>query len=75
MSYMATGATEPTLSSAQEKMLLDRVNEIILRQKQEESRRRWTLLIAGIGAVFAAVRLGVIVVPKVRARRRTAAEL
>jgi hypothetical protein len=42
--------------------------EIIRLQKEEESRRKWTLAFTIGGALFAAIRLGWIFVPRVRAR-------
>jgi len=64
MSYLPTGFTEE-----QEGTLLEAVADIQRRQKEEESRRRWTLLLGGIGALFAAVKLGIVVIPTIRKRR------
>jgi len=71
MSYIATGFTEEQESEVLESLetLKQRSAETIRRQKEEESRRRWTLLMGGLGALFAAVKLGIVVVPKVRERR------
>jgi len=66
MGYLPTGFTEE-----QEGHLLETIDDIARRQKEEESRRRWTLLLGGLGALFAAVKLGIVVFPKVRARRKT----
>lgn len=63
MGYMRIGFTEE-----QEATVLERLEDIVRRQREEESRRRWTLLLGGIGAVLAAIRLGVIVLPSVRRR-------
>lgn len=65
MSYLPTGFTEE-----QEGHLLETVDDIARRQKEEESRRKWTLLLGGIGAFLAAVKLGVVVIPKVQKRRQ-----
>lgn len=64
MSYVPTGFT-----SEQEGHLLATVDSVLRRQKADESRRRWALIIGGFGAFLAAVRLGVIVIPKVKTRR------
>ena len=71
MGYIATGFTpdqEEQLLAGQV-TLEQRTAEIIRRQKQEESRRRWTMLFAVAGGLFAAIRLGIIVFPKVRKRK------
>jgi hypothetical protein len=44
--------------------------EIIRRQEEEESRRKWTLLFTIGGALFAGVRLGVIAIPHLRRRKQ-----
>lgn len=53
--------------------VLVRLNEIIERQKAEESRRKWTLLFTIGGALFAFVRLGIVALPTLRARRAATA--
>jgi cyclopropane fatty-acyl-phospholipid synthase-like methyltransferase len=77
MAYVPAGFTEE-----QEKLVLSRqekieahVDEIIARQKTEESRRRWTLLFAVVGGVFAAVRLGVIAFPLMKKRKARLGQL
>ena len=46
------------------------LEEILRRQKAEATKRRLALLIGGAGALFAAIRLGIIFAPKVRRRRQ-----
>lgn len=46
--------------------LIVRLDEILERQKAEESRRKWTLLFTVGGALFAFVRLGIIALPHIR---------
>jgi hypothetical protein len=51
-------------------MLAQQHAEIIQRQKDDESRRKWTLLIGAAGALFAAVKLGIVAFPHIRAARQ-----
>ncbi len=46
------------------------LDNIIARLKAEERQRRWTLIIGGIGVLFAAIKLGVLVIPSVRIRSK-----
>ena len=46
------------------------VGEVLKLQKKEERNRRITLIIAGVGALFAAARLGIIAIPLINAARR-----
>lgn len=52
-----------------------KLDEIIERQKAEESRRKWTLLFTIGGALFAFVRLGIIAIPHIRRRAAAAGSL
>ena len=83
MSYVSTGAFKPLpdrvlvkrqqeavgFTEEQEATLLANQAEILKRQKDEESRRRWTILLTAGGALFAALRLGIIALPLVKKRR------
>jgi hypothetical protein len=71
MAYIATGFTpdqEEQLLAGQV-TLEQRTAEIIRRQKEEESRRRWTMLFAVAGGLFAAIKLGIVVFPTIKKRR------
>lgn len=75
MAYVPVGFTpeqETYLVESQGK-LVTLNEEIIRRQKEEESRRRWTILLGLGGAVLAAIKLGVVVIPTIRKRRLEAA--
>lgn len=65
MSYVPAGFTPE-----QETELLTRTAEIVARQQKEERSRKLTLIIGGLGALFAAARLGVIAIPLIQERRR-----
>lgn len=52
----------------------DQLVEVLRHQAEEESHRKWTLLFTIGGALFAAVRLGIIALPHVR-RRHALGEL
>lgn len=71
MSYQL-GADAPETDAAILQRLDTRTAEIVQRQKEEESRRKWTLLITLGGALFAFVRLGIIAIPHIRRRRAAA---
>jgi len=55
--------------------VMARLEDIIKRLKEEESRRRWTLLFTIGGALFAAVRLGIVTLPHLRRIRGHHGEL
>jgi hypothetical protein len=71
MAYMPIGFTpeqESYLVESQGKLVT--LNEdVIKRLKEEESRRKWTLVLGGVGMLFAAIKLGIVVVPTIRKRR------
>ena len=64
--YILLGADE---EPATLELLARRTSEIIRLQHEDAARRRWTLIIAGASALFAAVKLGVIVLPHIRRHR------
>ncbi len=66
------GEDEPVVASDPIARIEAATAEILRSQKEEESRRRWTLLLTIGGALFAAVRLGIIVLPAIRKRRSAA---
>jgi uncharacterized membrane protein len=77
MGYIATGFTPD-----EEKLLLDRTqrlvttsDKIVAMNAAEESRRRWTLALGVVGAVFAAVKLGIVAFPLIKQRRRALGDL
>jgi hypothetical protein len=45
-----------------------RTAEILQRQKDEDESRKWAFFVTLGGALFAAVRLGIIAIPKLRSR-------
>lgn len=47
-----------------------RTKMILAKQEQAETWRKWQAIVAVFGSVFAAVRLGIIAMPHVRARVR-----
>jgi hypothetical protein len=50
----------------------EQLERIISWQKAEEERRKWTLIIGGVGLLFAALKLGIFVVrDPMRDRSRT----
>lgn len=46
----------------------EQLTRVISWQKTEEERRKWTLIIGGVGLLFAALKLGILVIPSVRER-------
>ncbi|MCC7024633.1 MAG: hypothetical protein IT338_17530 [Thermomicrobiales bacterium] len=76
MPYLAAsslGADETTGSTVGLEVLnrVDlRTQQILAGQRRAEARWKWQTIAAVAGAVFAAVRLGIIAVPHVRARRQ-----
>lgn len=58
-------------------LLSAKANEILANQLAEKQHRRWTLAFTIGGALFAAVRLGIIAIPRFRRSRssRTAGDL
>lgn len=64
MGYVSQGFTEE-----QETYLLQATADILKRQKDEEERRKWTVVFGAVGAVFAAIKLGILVIPKIRKPR------
>ena len=64
MAYLPAG-----LSAEQETTLVTNVTNIIAQQKKMERNRQITVAFAAAGALFAAVRLGIIWAPKLRRRR------
>jgi hypothetical protein len=79
MSYLPVGQEEGEQDRQQAFRQIDRslhqeqfeiLEEILRRQKEEASKRRLALIIGGAGALFAAIRLGVIFAPKVKRRRQ-----
>lgn len=72
MSYVPAGFTieqEDAILTGQ-RAQGEQLTNIIARLKAEESQRRWTLIIGGIGVLFAAIKLGVLVIPSVRVRSK-----
>lgn len=69
--YIGTGADGDPVAADP---VMARLDQIIKRLKEEESRRRWTLLFTIGGALFAAVRLGIVTLPHIR-RLRSHGEL
>ena len=61
MPYFAVGA-----SGTSE----DKLDQILRIQKEEGAKRKLALIIGGVGALFAAARLGIVVLPLVKAARR-----
>lgn len=76
MPYLASsslGADETTGSTVGLEVLTRvdlRTEQILAGQRRAEARWKWQTIAAVAGAVFAAVRLGVIALPHVRARRQ-----
>lgn len=66
MAYLPAGFSEE-----QEAALVTNVDRIIKQQKKDERARQITVAFAAAGALFAAVRLGIIWAPKMRRRRTT----
>jgi hypothetical protein len=63
--YVPAGADEVTLE-----VIGARTQQILEWQRAEDRRRMWGLVFTIGGALFAAVKLGVIVVPRLRRRQR-----
>lgn len=79
MSYLPVGQEEAEQERQQEYRKIDRtlhpeqfelLEEIVYRQKKDAANRRLALVIGGATALFAAIRLGIIWVPKVKRRRQ-----
>lgn len=70
MSYVQTGFSEQEEAEilTGQRTLQKQLTEVTAWQRAEESRRRLTLIIGGIGVLFAALKLGVLVIPSVRER-------
>jgi hypothetical protein len=70
MAYVGVGFTEDEEAQVLtgQRTTQEQLAKVIAWQKAEESKRRWTLIIGGIGVLFAALKLGVLVVPSVRER-------
>lgn len=66
----ASGGDPLSVVLQQQMEMQKQVAEVIRRQKAEDRGRRLTLIIGGIGALFAAARLGIIAIPLIRERRR-----
>lgn len=72
MSYIPVGFTEEQegeLLSSQ-RALKAQIQKMMELQRAEEHSRRVALFIGAAGALFAAVRLGVIALPKIQQRRQ-----
>jgi len=61
---------DETIGTPLYKLLDERTADIIRRQKEEESRRKWTLALTIGGLFFAAARLGIIAIPHLRRRAK-----
>jgi len=71
--YQAVGAeTAPTApdSPSSPDSIDSRVARILQLVEQEQRARRITLIVAGVGALFAAARLGIVAIPWIKAARR-----
>jgi hypothetical protein len=68
MSYQL-GADATETDAAILSRLDERTAQIVQWQKAEDERRKWTLLFTVGGALFAAVRLGIIAIPQLRRRQ------
>ena len=68
MSYLPTG--DEVAVQVEKDKTLELLEEVIRRQKKEEESRQLTLAIGALGALFAAVRLGIVFAPKVKRRRQ-----
>ena len=66
---MYLGQDEAPLPDPTRAELARRLDRIIETMDREDKARRLTLIIAGVGALFAAARLGVIWIPLIKARR------
>lgn len=71
MSYYATGFTEEQegLILQRTQLLVDRSNKLVEMNTAEESRRKWTFALGVAGAIFAAIKLGIVAVPAWRKRK------
>ena len=70
MAYLPTTAlaADETTGSPVLEEVNARTRVILAKQDSAERWRKWQAIIAGAGAVFAAVRLGIIALPHVAAR-------
>lgn len=62
------GADEPEIA-AEQPSVTEMVAQVLELQREEKRARKWALIIGGIGAVFAAARLGIIAIPIIKAKR------
>jgi len=78
MPYITQLGADETTGSTVLVERLDRIEseqrEILAGQKRAETRWKWQTIAGVAGAVFAAVRLGIIAVPTIREYRRRPAE-
>jgi hypothetical protein len=76
MSYLPVGEADEKqaafrkIDRALHQEQFELLEEIVRRQKEQAEKRRLALIIGGAGALFAAIRLGVIFAPKVKRRRQ-----
>lgn len=70
MSYVQAGFTEEEEAEilTGQRTMQSQIAQVTAWQKAEESRRRLTLIIGGIGVLFAALKFGILVVPSFRER-------
>ena len=61
--------TPPAVDSSILEALNKRTEEIIKRMDEDERHRKYALIIGGISALFAAVKLGFVAFPIIRSRR------
>lgn len=64
-------ADAPAVAPATLESIQTQTSEIIERQKTDEASRRWATIFAVAGALFAAIKLGVIAIPHLRRRARS----
>lgn len=65
----AAGGDPLSLLLEQQQAMRAQVDEVLERQKEEERNRKLALIVGGLGALFAAARLGVVAIPLIRRRR------
>jgi hypothetical protein len=61
---------EPEPAAAEQPSNEQMLFELLEMQREEARKRKWTLIIGGLGALFAAARLGVVALPFIQERRR-----
>lgn len=64
MNYFPVGVTDEQFSQ-----LVERQEEMLALQKEQERKRRFALALGAAGALLAAARLGIVAVPLIKARR------